>query len=50
MIKFYQVKSGKYIGMWHVRVYKSGRYFHIGRYRTEKERDEAVKQWQASNN
>lgn len=36
-IKKYQCKSGKYAGMWHVRIYDSGRYFHIGRFKTEEE-------------
>ena len=43
----YQIKSGPYAGMWHVRLYKSlgggkARYFHVGRYHTESAADRAM--------
>jgi hypothetical protein len=37
-MKLYQIKSGRYAGMYHVREYRGkGKYFHIGRYHTEQE-------------
>lgn len=39
-VTMYQSKSGKYKGMWHVRTYNKGRYFHVGRVLTKKEADE----------
>ena len=40
-IKRYQSKTGRYAGMWHVRGYENGKYFHIGRYKTLEEAEEA---------
>lgn len=46
----YQIKSGRYVGMWHVREYLGNqRYFHVGRYRTEDEAESAIKHLQYNN-
>ena len=45
MPKKYEIKSGRYKGMWHVRIYHGrGKYFHVGRYLTEKEADKAIEE------
>lgn len=36
-IKSYLVRTGRFAGMYHVRGYKAGRYFHIGRFKTREE-------------
>lgn len=42
--RIYQIKSGRYAGMWHVRLYVSyGKYFHIGRFRNKSEADVAMR-------
>lgn len=41
---YYQIKSGRFAGMYHVRVYISkGKYFHIGRFSTEREAKKAMR-------
>ena len=45
MTKMYQIKSGRFAGMYHVRQYLGkGRYFHIGRYQTIEEAMQAMEQ------
>lgn len=39
---YYRIKNGRYAGMYHVRFYQEGRYFHIGRFKTEHEAKAAV--------
>lgn len=42
--KMYQIKSGRFAGMWHVRIYKSyGKYFHVGRFKDKAEAEEAMR-------
>ncbi len=44
-LSIYQVKSGKFAGMYHVRNYLGkGKYFHIGRYKTKEEAEIAMEQ------
>ncbi len=44
-MKLYQIKSGRYAGMYHVREYRGkGKYFHIGRYKTKEEAEIAMGQ------
>lgn len=42
MIKGYQIKSGPYAGMWHLRDYIKGKYTHVARVKTKREADELI--------
>lgn len=49
-IKKYRIGRGPYEGKWHVRIYISkGKYFHVGRFQTEEEADEAIRKYEAQN-
>lgn len=42
-ITVYKEKSGRFKGMYHVRTYHDGKYKHVGRFKTKKEAEAAVK-------
>lgn len=46
----YQIKSGRFAGMWHVRLYHNGKYFHVGRFKSEQEADVAMQNHYAAIN
>lgn len=46
----YLIKSGRYEGMWHVRLRCNGKYFHVGRFHTEAEANVAMQNHYAALN
>lgn len=42
MTRMYEIKSGKYKGMWHVRDWSDGKLTHIGRYKSKEAAEAAA--------